>query len=110
MFVLYGGPEGGGGEGVVGDLGAGGVTVTPPLLLVELVQDGLYAVEILLLAEVTRLSVDIVCVHVNVERMVTPAVRINRVKETESLALLNKDQELSQPSTDRPWWCRSRSP
>ena len=110
MFVLYRRPEGGGGEGVVGDQGAGGVTVTPPHLLVELVQDGLHAVELLHLAEVTRPGVSIGCVHVNVERMETPAVRIHRVKETVSLALLNKDQELSQPSTDRPWWCRSRSP
>ena len=89
LFVLYGGPEGGGGEGVVGDLGAGGVTVTPPQVSVELVDHLLHTVLSDGLHQVAGFPPCPDVVLVQVERVETLAVGQHRVKQTESLALLN---------------------
>ena len=87
-LVLLGGPESHGGDGGVGDLHTGGVTVTSPQIRAELAEDVLHTVLHLGLAEVAGRFVSPQVGPVQVERVETLAVGQHRVKQTESLALL----------------------
>ena len=88
-LVLFGGPESHGGDGGVGDLQTGGVTVTSPHLRAELTEDVLHTVQHHGLAEVAGRLVSPQVGPVQVERVETLAVSQHRVKHTEPLALLN---------------------
>ena len=89
-LVLFGGPESHGGDGGVGDLHTGGVTVTSPQVRAELAEDVLHTVLHIGLAEVAGLFASPQVGPVQIERVETLAVRQHRVKQTESLALLDK--------------------
>ena len=89
-LVLLGGPERHGGDGGVVDLQTGGVTVTSPQLPAELTEDVLHAAHHPGLAEVAGLLPSPQVGPVQVERVETLAVSQHRVKQTESLALLDK--------------------
>ena len=87
-LVLFGRPESHGGDGGVGDLQTGGVTVTSPHLRAELTEDVLHAAHHRGLAEVAGRLASPQTGPVQVERVETLAVSQHRVKQTESLALL----------------------
>ena len=91
LLVLLGGPQRGGGDWVVGELGTGGVTVASPQLFVELSEDILHTGLHLGVVEVAGRESSPDSVDVEVERVETRAVGPHRVEQTESLTLLNKE-------------------
>ena len=127
-LVLFGGPESHGGDGVVGDLQTGGVTVASTLIRVELTEDVLHTELHGALAEVAGRLPSPQVGPVQVERVETLAVSQHRVKQTEPLALLNKLGQSEQEhglcvklrklpqrcrASQYPWcrlcsWCQSK--
>ena len=93
-LVLFGRPESHGGDGGVGDLQTGGVTVTSPHLRAELTEDVLHTVLHRGLTEIAGRLPSPQVGPVQVERVETLAVSQHRVKQTESLALLQTHLQL----------------